>query len=82
MVEASFADFIVKVCQFFERKPPSPETLGLWFGEVAFIPEESLQWIQTRVCQQENFPRNLANFMKSLYRDWLAKSPRKTSPGG
>lgn len=82
MVKTVFGAVIVRnLCTYFERaKPPSEDTIDMWFAKCANIPDEPLEWIVDRIKDNlEAFPRNLPNTVWEYYRDWLSTYPEKSA---
>jgi len=75
MEKGIFAEFVEKSVKFFERKPPSGETVSLWFDEVRFISAQALPYISERLRELEYFPRNLPAFMHGAAKAWKKFNP-------
>jgi hypothetical protein len=70
-------EFVRKLCLYFERRPPSNETIEQWYPEVEHIPSEPLDWIAVQIKHGDAFPRNLPEAMRLAWSDWWQAHPEK-----
>lgn len=71
---------LTNLANYYERKPPSPATVELWFEKVRTIPAEALQWIENQIeSGNESFPRNVPGTIWACYKSWMEANPDKMS---
>ena len=76
MTDTEFRSFLADLCKFFEKKYPSEGTGKLWYSEVSHLPAACLPFIKALIFKKE-FPKNLPETIRSLYRLWLHENPGK-----
>ncbi len=78
MVQAAFVSFVTDIFAYYQRERPKDNTMDLWFDEVRRIPDESLDWISSKIFKEsERLPTNLPAMTWALYNAWLAAHPEK-----
>lgn len=79
MKSATFTEAVRALCEYYERKEPTVKTLDLWHGDVADIPDETVDKIMSWMRREyETFPRNVPLAMR---RGYEAAGPQERRQG-
>lgn len=78
MQRPNFIAMVRKLCDYYERKPPSSSAVDLWLSKVERYPDECIPWmVRTITDRFEKFPPNLPNVLRGLWEEWLRDHPER-----
>ena len=82
MQRPNFIAMVRKLCDYYERKPPSANAVDLWLSKVERYPDECIPWmVRTITDRFERFPANPPNVLKAFWEEWLREHPEKFAHG-
>jgi hypothetical protein len=67
MEKEVFIDLIGRLCAFFERKLPSPQTLEQWWEELRHVRSDFYPTIEKYLRQLDSWPRNFPGKVMDIY---------------
>lgn len=79
MEKAIFAELIGDLCSYYERKPPNPPVLEIWYGKLKdfSIPLDALTSLRNKLTEGDTFPRNLPEAIRQKFNEWLSANPSR-----
>jgi len=77
MDKAIFAEAIKDIYYSFDLKTlPDPAAVEIWFNKVSFIPEMAVNFIVTRITDQESKPRNIGVSFLVYWKEYQRSNPQ------
>ena len=74
----TFNDAMLNLHDYYGMKEPSKRKRNIVFERVKFIPEESVEWIISKIeDEMDSLPRNIGKAMKLNYQAWLITHKNK-----
>ena len=77
MDRQDFTRLVQDICDYYQRKEPKLETIGLWYEKVRGVPGIAVQFIRDYIQRNEYPSGNLPNAIQEAWRIWKTENPTK-----